>query len=154
VPLGFGEEMRGSDRTMDGAFQERLVVTAFLSHEGRVLVLRRSERVSTYQGRWAGVSGTISPPKTPVEQALTEIAEETSLSDHDVTLLASGEPLHVEDAGLRTRWVVHPFLFAVENPDRVRLDWEHVEASWVRPEELEARQTVPGLVAALEKVLS
>ena len=89
-----------------------------------------------------------------MEQALTEIAEETSLRDEDVTLLAKGEPLWIEDEALQTRWVVHPFLFAVEEPNKVRFDWEHTEAKWVLPKELGARRTVPGLVEALEKVWS
>ena len=49
---------------------ERRVVTCFLMHQGKLLVLRRSAKVRTYQGKWAGVSGYIEdipamPPPLP-----------------------------------------------------------------------------------------
>ena len=39
--------------------EERHVVTCFLEHGGEIPLLRRSQRVGTYKGRWAGVSGYI-----------------------------------------------------------------------------------------------
>ncbi|MCL0057688.1 hypothetical protein M1N05_01270 [Dehalococcoidales bacterium] len=38
---------------------EKKVVTCFLESDGEILILRRSAQVSSYQGRWAGVSGYI-----------------------------------------------------------------------------------------------
>ncbi len=69
-----------------------------------------------------------------------------------VRLLAEGEPLIVVDESIGTRWTVHPFLFEMVQPDDVRLDWEHTESRWVRPEEVSALETVPGLAEALARV--
>lgn len=33
------------------------VITAFLRHEGKILLLQRSSEVGSYQGSWAAVSG-------------------------------------------------------------------------------------------------
>ena len=52
--------------------RERSVVTCFLLRRGRILVLRRSQRVGTHRGKWAGVSGTIEAA-TPYERALVEL---------------------------------------------------------------------------------
>ena len=60
---------------------ERHVVTAFLTRGNQVLLLRRTDRVSTYKGRWAGVSGSVEAGSTPIEQAIQEIEEETGLSN-------------------------------------------------------------------------
>lgn len=131
------------------------VVTCFLlrrDQDGdRILVLRRSQRVGTYRGRWAGVSGYLEAP-TALQQAYREIEEEAGLSAEDVRLLAEGESLTVTDESIDTRWTVHPSLFEVLRPQRFRLDWEHAEARWVRPEELDGMETVPGLVEALARV--
>jgi 8-oxo-dGTP pyrophosphatase MutT (NUDIX family) len=133
---------------------ERHVVTCFLLHRGlagdRVLLVRRSDRVGTYRGRWAAISGTVD--STPDRQALVEIAEETGLAPGQVRLLASGAPLIVDDPALARRWVVHPYLFAIDDPAAVRLEWEHTEARWVSPEELGRFETVPQLAAALASV--
>jgi 8-oxo-dGTP diphosphatase len=133
-------------------FQQRSVVTSFLEHSGKILLLRRSDRVRTYMGRWAGVSGTIEPGRTPEEQARAEIFEETALTSDDIHLLASGDPLTVEDASIGRRFVVHPFRFAVLHPERIRTDWEHVETRWIDPAELASYETVPRLVETWERV--
>jgi len=130
--------------------QEKQVVTCFLESDGEILLLRRSERVGSYQGRWAGVSGYIE--KTPDEQALVEIAEETGLSGDDLKLVKKGKPLPVEDKKLGIRWVVHPFLFHIDNRSKIKIDWEHKEARWVDPWDIINYQTVPMLKETLARV--
>ena len=132
--------------------EERQVVTCFLEHKGKVLLLRRSDRVGTYRGRWAGVSGYIEAGVAPVEQAWTEIAEETGLGRGDAELGVEGRPLEVVDAGLDRRWVVHPFRFRVLSPEKVRLDWEHTECRWIAPDDMGQDETVPGLAEAWQRV--
>jgi 8-oxo-dGTP pyrophosphatase MutT (NUDIX family) len=134
------------------------VVTCFLlraSADGRdeVLILRRSGRVQTYRGRWAGVSGYLEGgPSTAEAQARREVQEETGLSAADVELLLAGEPFTFEDAELDTRWTVHPFLFRVRAGAGITIDWEHTEARWVRPGALGRYRTVPRLKEALARV--
>jgi ADP-ribose pyrophosphatase YjhB (NUDIX family) len=133
---------------------ERHVVTCFLLRRSpagdQILLVRRSAAVSTYPGRWAGISGSVDT--TPEAQALTEIAEETGLTPPAIRLLGRGAPLTVDDPALGRRWVVHPYLFLVETPAAVRLDWEHTEGRWVTPAELAGYPTVPGLRDALARV--
>ena len=135
--------------------KEASVVTCFLvrrSGEGEeILLLRRSQRVSTYRGRWAGVSGYIEETD-PLTQAYTEIEEETGLAREDVQLLRTGEPLEVVDAEADRRWIVHPFLFEVEEPAGIRADWEHTETRWIRPKDIFRYETVPQLAETLMRV--
>ncbi|HUX87669.1 MAG TPA: NUDIX pyrophosphatase [Chloroflexota bacterium] len=130
----------------------RSVVTSFLEYEGKILILRRSERVGSYRGRWAGVSGSIDSGHSPEEQARVEIREETGLTDDDVVLLATGEPLAVADAANGYHWLVHPFRFRVLHPDRIQTDWEHVERRWIDPSDLATFETVPSLIDAWQRV--
>lgn len=130
----------------------RSVVTSFLESDGKILLLRRSGKVTTYQGRWAGVSGSIDSGHTPEEQARTEIREETGLTDGDVQLLATGEPLTIDDLADDRRWIVHPFRFALLNPDRIHTDWEHVESRWIDPAEIAHFETVPKLMETWQRV--
>ena len=125
--------------------ETRAVVTSFLESEGKILLLRRSDRVRTYPGHWAGVSGSIEADRTPEQQARVEIREETGLTDDDLRLVATGEPLVVDDATTGHRWIVHPFRFVVLHPERIRLDWEHVELRWIDPADLAEFETVPNL---------
>ena len=128
--------------------EEKNVVTCFLRHRGEVLLLRRSEQVGAYRGRWGGVSGYVEG--TPEETAHREIAEETGL-ERAVRLVRRGEPLAVEDTALGTRWIVHPFLFDCAHRD-LRLDWETTEAAWTSPPDILGRDTVPQLWTAYTRV--
>jgi ADP-ribose pyrophosphatase YjhB (NUDIX family) len=127
--------------------QIKRVVTCFLFSEGKILLLRRSSRVSTYKERWAAVSGTIET--NPDEQALAEIREEVGLQSHDIQLIRKGQALLVEDKNLDIQWIVHPYLFYVKNPAGLHLDWEHQDSKWVNPADIENYNTVPELKEAL-----
>jgi len=130
--------------------QEKRVVTCFLESDGEVLILRRSRQVGSYQGKWAGVSGYIET--TADEQALVEIAEETGLSQEDIKLIKRGEPLSIEDEKLGVKWVVHPYLFRIKDRGKIKIDWEHKEARWIKPEVIGNYQTVPKLKETLARV--
>jgi 8-oxo-dGTP diphosphatase len=127
-------------------------VTSFLEHDGKILVLRRSERVRTYRGRWAGVSGSIDGGRTPEQQARLEILEETTLTDDDVQLIAAGTPLAIDDTAEGRRWLVHPFRFNVLRPEKIKTDWEHVETRWIEPEALAELEAVPRLADVWARV--
>ena len=130
--------------------RETQVVTCFLESSGEILILRRSEWVGSYQGKWAGVSGYVET--TPDEQALVEIGEETSLGGEDLKLMRKGETLTVEDEKLGVRWIVHPYLFHIKDRGKIKIDWEHKEAKWIKPEEIGDYQTVPMLKETLARV--
>ncbi|MBW2467627.1 MAG: NUDIX pyrophosphatase [Deltaproteobacteria bacterium] len=132
------------------ALKQKKVVTSFIRHRGKILLLRRSSKVGTYKGRWAGVSGYLEV-SSPLVQALKEIYEETGLTESQVTLVSSGKPLEVPDQKLGVCWLVHPFLFETNEPEKIKLDWEHVEVQWVEPALLRQLSTVPKLAEAYER---
>jgi 8-oxo-dGTP pyrophosphatase MutT (NUDIX family) len=133
------------------SLEEKHVVTCFLQHNNKILILKRSPKVGSYQGRWAGVSGYVET--SDIEQAFTEIKEETGLDKDEVELQAKGELLQVVDNKLGRIWVIHPFLFKVKSPEKIGIDWEHTEMKWIKPQELTNYETVPGLKDALDQVI-
>ncbi len=130
--------------------QEKRVVTCFLESDGEILILRRSEQVGSYQGRWAGVSGYIET--TADEQALVETEEETSLCGEALKLVKRGKPLLIEDERLGVKWTVHPYLFHIKDRSKIKIDWEHKETRWIDPKDIGNYQTVPMLKETLARV--
>jgi len=126
------------------------VVTVFLYRRGKVLLLKRSGRVSTYRGCWAGVAGYLE--RLPLQQAYLELREEVGLAAADVTLRGIGCPLIVDDSAVPHSWLVLTFLFRLRDGASVTTDWESEAAEWVEPAEVSRRATVPGLPDALARV--
>jgi len=132
-------------------FAVRKVVTVFLTHRGRILLLRRSDRVGSYQGRWAGISGFIEPDEEPLERALKEVSEEVGLDNESLSLVKRARPFPALDAEINTLWAIHPFLFSTNSP-KIKLDWEHDAFRWIGRQDLHKFETVPKLEEALERV--
>jgi translation initiation factor 2B subunit (eIF-2B alpha/beta/delta family)/ADP-ribose pyrophosphatase YjhB (NUDIX family) len=133
------------------------VVTCFLRNRGDVLLVRRSDAVGSYAGRWGAVSGHVArsgvdptePDREPLAAARAEVAEETGVLDA-CELARAGDPFDVEDPDHGT-WRVHPFLFDCESR-AVEPNEEAAEVAWVAPTELLRRKTVPGLWTSYDRV--
>jgi len=130
------------------------VVTCFLlrtdEEEQRILIVRRSQRVGSYHGSWAGVSGFVEPGVTPDEQAYTEIREETALQRTQVHMLRRGAVVEHIDEELGRHFYIHPFLFEVLTPTAIQTDWEATEMRWINPADLSEYSTVPKLLPVYE----
>ncbi len=126
------------------------VATVFLRHRGEVLLLRRSDEVGSYPGRWGAVAGHVEQGD-PHASARAEVEEETGLQETDVTLAQAGSPFTVDDEGRGTRWRVHPFLFDTDTRS-ITTNWETAEAEWTSPTALLRRDTVPDLWASYRRV--
>lgn len=138
--------------TQDRKLEETIdVVTCFLSRNDTVLLLQRSQKVGSYRGDWAGVSGFLETV-APLRQAHIELEEEVGLTGDDVRLECAGEPLLVADEATGRRYRVHPFRFSIHEETVIRLDWEHTSCRWVHPEQMRTMKTVPGLYDAWSRV--
>jgi 8-oxo-dGTP pyrophosphatase MutT (NUDIX family) len=130
---------------------DKKIVTCFLEHNDKVLILRRSNKVGTYRGKWASVSGHIERGEDEYSRALIEIEEETKLKRTDVELLAKSKPITVSDKEYCFFWEVYPFLFKTNRND-IKIDWEHIEYKWISPSEFDRYDTVPMLHEVYKKV--
>lgn len=128
------------------------VITCFLEHDGKILLLKRSSQVASYQRKWAGISGYLPEGRSAVNQAYLEIEEEASLRSDDLVLLSAGTILEVPDPGSDVLWLVHPFRFFVKSPHRIIADWEHVEYQWIVPQDIKNFDCVPMLYETWLKV--
>ena len=129
---------------------EVAVVTVFLRHRGEVLLLRRSDAVDSYPGKWGAVAGHVANDD-PLDTAYSEIEEETGLQAHDVTLVTEGPIVSVDDETRGTRWQVHPFLFDADTQE-VSTNWETDTFEWAAPTALLRRDTVPELWTSYRRV--
>ena len=125
------------------------IVTSFLDHNDKILVLKRSQQVRTMKGLWAGVSGIIENNEMPIKRARIEIFEEVGIKEQNIELIKSGNEISVESPQYKNhQWIISPFLFQTEISD-IKLNWENSEFRWIHVNELKEFNTVP----SLEKIL-
>lgn len=127
--------------------KETHVVSCVVRDGDRYLLLKRSERVGTFQGYWAAVSGFVEQGETPDQTAIKELREETSL---DLCIAKAGAAVRVRSG--ETVWVIHPFLFQASAP-KIKIDWEHTEFRWLQAEEMKGFQIGDGLERVIKNLL-
>ena len=125
------------------------IVTSFIRNNDKLLILKRSEKVKTMKGLWAGISGIIENNEIPLQRAKIEIFEEVGITEDKIKLIKSTKEMRINAPQYKNHeWEVFPFLFESEKPN-VNLNWENSEFRWIEVQELKNYDTVP----SLEKVL-
>ena len=125
------------------------IVTSFIKDNEKLLILKRSNKVKSMKGLWAGVSGIIENNEEPLKRAKIEIWEEVGITEDKITLIKSAEEMKIDSPQYQNHeWEIFPFLFESNNPT-VKLNWENSDFKWINVDELENYETVP----SLEKVL-
>ena len=129
------------------------IVTSFIKDNEKLLILKRSDKVKSMKGLWAGISGIIEKNEVPLKRARIEIFEEVGITEDMITLVRSAEEMRVNSPQYKNHeWEIFPFLFEANNPI-IKLNWENSEFKWITVEELENYDTVPSLQKVLFNLL-
>jgi len=129
------------------------IVTSFIKDNEKLLILKRSDRVKSMKGLWAGISGIIEKNEVPLKRAKIEIFEEVGITEDMITLVRSAEEMRVNSPQYENHeWEIFPFLFEAKNPI-ITLNWENSDFKWINVEELEIYETVPSLQKVLFSLL-
>ncbi|NWJ30029.1 NUDIX domain-containing protein [Marine Group I thaumarchaeote] len=129
------------------------IVTSFIKDNEKLLILKRSDKVKSMKGLWAGISGIIEKNEEPLKRAKIEILEEVGIIEDRITLVRSVEEMRINSPQYENHeWEIFPFLFEAKNPI-IKLNWENSEFKWINKEELENYDTVPSLQKVLFNLL-
>jgi 8-oxo-dGTP pyrophosphatase MutT (NUDIX family) len=130
------------------------VVSCILKWKNKILILQRSEEVGTYKRLWGGITGFIESDERPLMTAYKEILEEVGISEDEINLKISLEPISFTDSynGIAYTWVVHPFVFILKFKPIIQLDWEHITYEWIDPIDIVKYDTVPMLREIVQKI--
>jgi len=129
------------------------IVTSFIKDNEKLLILKRSDKVKSMKGLWAGISGIIEKNEEPLKRAKIEIFEEVGITEDMITLVRSSEEMKINSPQYKNHeWEIFPFLFEAKNPI-IKLNWENSDFKWINVEELENYDTVPSLQKVLLNLL-
>ena len=112
--------------------------------EGRLLILLRPKTVKWGAGKWALPGGHIEKNERPIDAAVREVKEETTLEIRDPI------EFYISNNGEVVYFVTHV------RKANVAIDFEHDDFQWVYPEELtnyDRVSTLDGLVSRGKEAL-
>jgi ADP-ribose pyrophosphatase YjhB (NUDIX family) len=122
-----------------------LAVSAAIVRDGQVLVVQRARPPAN--GLYSLPGGVVETGETLIEAIVREVREETSLTIEPVALAGFRESIVRDTAGrIERHFVILPFA-ARWLAGEPRLNEELSDAKWLRPSELAALPTTPGLAA-------
>ncbi len=129
------------------------VVTVFVTFKGKVLLLKRSNDVLTYKGKWNTVAGYLDDLKPLQEKIFEELSEELGITTTDIKTIHVGKPYTFTDSSTKKRWIVHPANVELTKKITIKLDWEHIEYRWIDPIDIDQYDTVPNALVSLKRAL-
>jgi 8-oxo-dGTP pyrophosphatase MutT (NUDIX family) len=132
-----------------GLFAERETMpvgsaVVIFDEDGRVLILLRPKNMKWAPGKWALPGGHIEEGERPIDAAVREVREETTLE------ISEPVEFHTSDNG-----EVRYFTTRVSQPS-VTIDFEHDDFAWAYPEDLtnyDRVSTLDKLVARAKEAL-
>jgi 8-oxo-dGTP pyrophosphatase MutT (NUDIX family) len=129
------------------------IVTSFIRDNEKLLILKRSDKVKSMKGLWAGISGIIENNEEPLSRAKIEIFEEVGITEDRITLVKASEEMKIHSPQYKNHeWEIFPFLFESNKPT-IKLNWENSDFKWINIEELKNHETVPSLQKVLFNLL-
>src|SRR3989338_2115005 len=156
------EKLKKFSKTMPHLDDERIdyhnakkafIVTCFARCNDEILLLKRSNKVWTYKGKWNVIAGYLDEIKPLKETALKELYEETGIAKEKVKKISIAEPFEFHDKEIGTTFVVHPVLAELKEKPKIKLDFEHTESKWVKREDLGKYDAVPNMLEGAKRVL-
>jgi len=108
------------------AFKESKVVNTFLECNGKVLLLKRGDRVGTHQGYWCSVGGYLDGNDI-LKQSKQEVCEELGIPKKQLRSCKRGKAFKIKEDDIDRIWHVHPVLIKLKRKPKVKLDWENTE---------------------------
>jgi isopentenyldiphosphate isomerase len=119
------------------------VMTVFVKYKTKILLLKRSEKVGTYQSKWNTVAGYLDELKPIKKKILEELKEELGIKQNKIRSIHFGKAYNSVDRKINKTWLIHPVLVELKEKPKIKLNWEHTEYQWLKPKETEKFDTVP-----------
>lgn len=128
------------------------VLTCFIKYKAKILLLKRSDKVRTYKGKWNTVAGYIDELKPIKKKILAELGEELGISKNGIKSIKLGKRYEFFDRKIGKKWIIFPAIAELKN-NKIRLNEEHTEYKWISAKEIKKYNTVPNFERSLINAL-
>ncbi len=124
------------------------VINCFIKHDDKILLLKRSNKVSFLKNKWHVIAGFLDEDRPIEDKIHEELYEELGFSKEQIKSIKLGMP--IIDKQFNREWIVYPAFIEV-NSDKIQLDWEHEEYKWITMQELHEYELLPNVKKNIEE---
>lgn len=129
------------------------VINCVVSYAGKILLVKRSDKVGYYPDYWNGISGFLDDDRTLKEKVIQEIENELGIGLNEIESMQFGEIFHEPALKYKKTWIVHPVLVELKT-NKIKTDWEASEHKWVYIDEVDEYKLLPGFKKVVKKIMS
>lgn len=119
--------------------------------DGKILLVKRSEKVDFYPNYWNGIGGFLDDDKDFEDKVKSELKEELGIDPSAVASVTLGTIFHYYEPEYNKTWIIHPVLAKVEE-QKIKLDWEASEYNWIDPSDIGKYKVVPSFLMVFKNV--
>jgi len=128
------------------------IVSIFVKYKDEFLLLKRSDKVNVYKGKWNSLTGYLDKPNF-IEQIVEEVEEELGFGKEYFLSTQFGDHYEIFDDKINKKWIIFPVLLELNDKPDIRLNWENSEYKWIKPGELNNFDIIPDVEEGLKKLL-
>lgn len=129
-------------------------IACLIEQEGKILLVRRSNDVDNYKGKWDVITGFIDNPNiSTLDHALLEIEEEIGLTQDELLEVDIRKPYKYNNKFLKKTWMIFPVLVRLKSDPNIKLNNENTEFKWIDPKDAHNYDTVPDFEKFLQHIL-
>jgi len=133
--------------------KEAPVLTCFVKFKDKILLLKRSNNVRTYKGKWNAIAGYLDDLKPFKEKIMEELREELSIDKKIIKNIKIGNIYEFHDKKIDKKWIVHTAIVELKQKPIIKLDREHTDFKWIEIKEIKKYDAVPMIEESLKSVL-
>ncbi len=130
-----------------------LSLSCFVKFDGKILLLKRSDKVSFYKNVWNSVAGYIDDLSSIENKIYEELREEVQISPSMIKKMSFGQIYEFNDDNISRSWIILPVLIDLNFNPKIEIDWEHTEYKWIDPSEIDDYETVPNLEITMSRLI-
>ena len=127
---------------------EAAVLDCMVVFEGKMLLLKRGDKVGWLKNRWHTIAGFLDEEKSLRAKALSELYEETGINEGAVKSVRCAPPFRNTDE--HKSWIVYSVFIELSFKPSVTLDWENTEYEWIDPKDAHRYD----VIASVEKMIA
>jgi 8-oxo-dGTP diphosphatase len=124
---------------------ENFVFNIRIRYDEKILLLKRSDKIGAYKGKWDSIWWFIDEEKPADQKISEEIHEELWITPDEIQSIHKGRIHVMMDKEMGRARINYPVLVTLQHEPKIQLDRENSEYQWITPDEIIKFDTVPEL---------